>query len=161
MVRSQSLVCLRPKAFSFQSPLATLLQVQREPWRHIAWSPTSQQIMSVHLLQETRHFIRATVQFTPLHLLGSGCWSPFHRYACATETFSTPIKIKLGCSSMFGAHLGLFPFQLSINTNTFQMANIIGVGCKRRKKKELKIFSKHADKDILRTCYVVTQTVRI
>lgn len=51
------------------------------------------------------------------------------------------------------------PLQLPINTNTFQMATIIGLGCKRKKSK--KHCQKHADKDILRTCYLVTQTVGI
>lgn len=41
------------------------------------------------------------------------------------------------------------------------MANIIVLGCKRRGKKSDKHFSEHAGGDILRTCYLDTQTVRI
>lgn len=93
--------------------------------------------LSVHLLQET-NVIRATLQFIPLYLTGLSCFRQCHRY---------PIKIKLGCRGMFGAiwqktlgALRIFfdsdlPLQLPINTNTFQMATIKGLGCNRGKKK--------------------------
>lgn len=39
----------------------------------------------------------------------------------------------LGMLHIFDSNL---PFQLSFNTNTFQMATIIGLGCKRKKSKK-------------------------
>lgn len=59
--------------------------------------------LSVHLLQETLHVTRVTVQFTPLILQGPAASEGVTDYTCALETISNTIKIKLGCRRMFGA----------------------------------------------------------
>ena len=62
----------------------------------------------------------------------------------------TKSQISLHKRGYFVSDLG---FQLSNKSNTIEVATIIRLGCKRKRKER----GKHADKDILSTCYLVTQ----
>lgn len=136
--------CQQPKAFFFiYRPSTTPASPKRTVWTQCEAQPPNKLVCTFIARDSSCH--QSHIAIYTSYLTGSSIVSQCHRYACALETFSNPIKIKLGCRGISGAiwqktlgSLRIFdsdlPLQLSINTNTFQVATIIGLGCEREKK---------------------------